>query len=576
MSILTRSVLNKALLSASLLSVSVAAGAMSKPPAPTQLDTEIQLTNSTLDTLTVSLQGNARAELVSATIPPLATRTVAKLGRDSDKNTDLDIRLSSADYDLTLTQQTRGTALTFSAEGNGWDVADKSDENIHRFPVSLAGDNAQIAFKGSDLGNGGNVRYVIQEEDQKPALGGAGELNVLSYNVWATTIYGSKKVDTRLGLMPEVMSGYDVLVLTEVFDLAPSNKLMSELSKEYPYQSAEIFKAGKLMKSGTRIVSRWPFEIEGAEIYDACNAIQCAATRGVIYAKIQKQGKPYHVFATHTQSSDDDANRNARKAQLQEMGDYIRSLNIPADEAVIMAGDFNVNKIGLPEDRDYMESVLNAEEPTNKGHNLSYDSDTNAWAEAPYLEYLDYTLVSRANQQPISATQEVIAPRSTIEKLWGQWDISDHYAARGEFKFDATGVSRAPFPYFGDVVHLRTDDGHYVRAMSGGGSFISAGSNNIGTWESFVLEQADNGKVLLRARDGHYVELDSYLVGTLKASNHDKGAAAQFELVDRGNGKIALKADNGKFLRADFAGGAGLSARASVADSWETFTLVRP
>ena len=81
---------------------------------------------------------------------------------------------------------------------------------------------------------------------------------------------------------------------------------------------------------------------------------------------------------------------------------------------------------------------------------------------------------------------------------------------------------------------------------------------------------------MLRARDGHYVELDSYLVGTLKASNHDKGAAAQFELVDRGSGKIALKADNGKFLRADFAGGAGLSARASVADSWETFTLVRP
>lgn len=575
MSIPARSVLNKALLAASLLSVSVAASAMSKPPA-TQLDTEIQLTNSTLDTLTVSLQGNARAELVAATIPPLSTRTVAKLGRDSGKNTDLDIRLSSADYDLTLTQQTRGTELEFSAEGNGWDVADKSDEKIHRFPVTLAGDSAQIAFKGNDLVNGGNVQYVIQEKDEKPELAGAGDFNVLSYNVWATTIYGSKKVGTRLGLMPEVMSGYDVLVLTEVFDLAPSNALMAELRKEYPYQSAEIFKAGKLMNSGTRIVSRWPFETEGAGIYEACNGIQCAATRGVIYAKIQKQGKPYHVFATHTQSSDDDANRNARKAQLQEMGDYIRSLNIPADEAVIMAGDFNVNKIGLPEDRDYMESVLNAEEPTNKGHNLSYDSDTNAWAEAPYLEYLDYTLFSRVNQQPTSAIQEVIAPRATIDELWGEWDLSDHYAARGEFKFDANGVTRAPFPYFGDVVHLRTDNGHYVRAMSGGGSFISAGSDNLGTWESFVLEQSGNGKVLLRARDGHYVALDSYLLGTLKANNHDRSAAAQFELIDRGNGNIALKADNGKFLRADFAGGAGLSALASSVDSWETFTLVRP
>lgn len=549
---------------------------MSQPPA-TQLDTRIVLTNSTLDTLSVSLQGDARASLVSATIPPLTTRTVATLGRDSGKNTDLDIRLTAADYSLTLTQQTTGTDLAFSAQGNGWNVAEKSDEDIHRFDnLSIGNDTAQLAFKGSDLSDGGSLRYVIQEDDSKPALGDAGELSVLSYNIWATTIFGSKKVGTRLELMAEVMSGYDVLVLTEVFDLAPGNKLLDTLRAEYPYQSGEIFKAGKVMPSGTRILSRWPFEVEGADKYNDCHGIQCAATRGVIYAKIQKQGKPYHIFATHTQSSDDDANRSARKAQLQQMGDYVRALNIPADEPVIMAGDFNVNKIGLPQDRDYMEAVLTAQEPTNLGHNMSYDADTNHWAEQPYVEYLDYTLFSRVHQQPLSATQEIIAPRSISDSMWGEWDLSDHYPARGEFSFAAEGIIRASFPYFGDVVHLKTANGHFVRAMSGGGSFISAGSDQVGTWESFILEQAGNGKVLLRARDGHYVALDSYLVGTLKASNHDKGPAAQFELVDRGNGQIALKADNGKFLRADFAGGAGLSARASAADRWETFELIRP
>lgn len=577
MTLLTRSLLNNALISVSLLSLSAVTAAMSQPPEVVQLDTDIVLTNSTLDALTVTLQGDARASLVSSTIPPLSTRTVATLGRDSDKSSELDIHLSAADYSLTLTQQTQGTDLTFSAEGSGWDVDDQSDENIHRFNnLAIGNDSVQLAFKGSDLSDGGNLRYVIQEHDRKPALGGAGELNVLSYNIWATTIFGSQKVDTRLELMPEVMSGYDVLVLTEVFDLAPGSKLLSSLREEYPYQSAEIFKAGKLLESGTRILSRWPFELEGSEKFDDCNGIQCAATRGVIYTKIQKQGKPYHVFATHTQSSDDDDNRNARKAQLQQMGDYIRSLNIPSDEPVIMAGDFNVNKIGLPEDRDYMEAVLTAQEPINQGHNLSYDGDTNTWAEQPYLEYLDYTLFSRVNQQPLTATQEIFAPRSTAEALWGEWDLSDHYAARGEFSFAADNVTRAPFPYFGDVVHLKTDNGHYVRAMSGGGSFISAGSDQLGTWESFVLQQAANGKVLLRARDGHYVELDSYLLGTLTASNHDQGPAAQFELVDLGNGRIALKADNGRYLRADFAGGAGLSAGASVVDDWETFELIRP
>lgn len=567
-------VLVKSALTTSILCASMMAGAMSNTPEA--LDTDVVLTNSTLDTLTVTLQGDARVEAVASEIPPLATRTVARLGRDSDSNTDLDIRLSAADYSFTLTQQTQGTDLSFAAQSSDWQVAQQSNEDIHRFSVNLASADAQLAVKGTDLDDGGSLQYAIQPQQPKPALGEAGDFSVLSYNIWATTIFGSKEVSSRLQQMPEVMAGYDVLVLTEAFDLAPSSTLLSTLRDEYPYQTGDIFKGGKLLQSATRIVSRWPVEVEDAEVFDECNAIQCAATRGVIYAKIQKQGKVYHVFATHTQSSDDDDNRNARKAQLQQMGDYIRGLNLPADEPVIMAGDFNVNKIGLPEDRDFMEAVLDAQEPQNKGHNLTFDSNTNHWAEAPYLEYLDYTLFGRNNQQPESASQTIIAPRSTVDALWGQWDLSDHYAAVGEFRFDASGVTRAPFPFFGDVVHLRTHNGHYMRAMSGGGSFISAGSDDIGTWESFVLEQTENGKVLLRARDGHYVELDSYLVGTLKATNHDKGAAAQFELVDRGNGKIALKADNGKFLRADFAGGVGLSAGATVADDWETFELVRP
>lgn len=556
----------------SLLGAPLTAMAMSQ--APTQLDTDIVVTNSTLQPITLTFAGDARYQSQATEIPALESRTVAILGRDSGRNSELDVHLSSDGYNLSLTQQTQGTALQFSAEGSGWDLNDYSDEAIHRFNPQAG--RFELAFKGTDLSDGGQLRYVIQQPDNKPELAGAGSLNVLSYNIWATTIYGSKKVDSRLELMPQVMSGYDVLVLTEVFDLAPANKLLDALRAEYPYQSGEIFKAGKLMSSGTRIVSRWPFELEDAHIYNACDGIQCAATRGVIYARINKQGKPYHIFATHTQSSDDDANRNARKAQLQEMGDYIRRLNIAADEAVIMAGDFNVNKIGLPQDRDYMEAVLQAQEPANLGHNLSYDANSNHWAEQPYLEYLDYTLFSRVNQQPLLATQEIIAPRSTTDVLWGEWDLSDHYAARGVFRFDAAGVSRAAFPYFNEVVHLKTANGHFVRAMSGGNSFISAGSDQVGSWESFVLQTTDNGKVLLRARDGHYVALDSYLLGTLKANNHDRGPAAQFELIDRGNGNIALKADNGKFLRADFAGGAGLSAGASVADSWETFELIRP
>jgi endonuclease/exonuclease/phosphatase family metal-dependent hydrolase len=544
--------------------------------APTVLDTDIVFTNSTQDTLQVTINGNANVIQQVTEVAPLATATLAKLSRNSGANTELNIQLSSSNYQLNLTQQTAGTDLTFGANSADLNIVPQGNSAIQRHRTELAGDLNTLAFNASDLANGGKLTYVLQEDDKKPALGAANQLNVLSYNIWATSIFGSKKVDTRLDEMPAVMADYDVLVLTEVFDDIPTKELLTKLRSEYPYQSADVFKVGKVMGSGTRILSRWPFSLEDNFNYNPCDGIQCAATRAVIYAKINKLGNPYHIFATHTQSSDDDVNRAARLAQLEEMGNYIRSLNIPADEAVIMAGDFNVNKIGLPEDRDYLEAILAATEPENLGHNYTYDANTNAWAEQPYIEYLDYTLTANENLQPVSAYQEAFAPRHTKEALWGEWDLSDHYPVRGIFSYPSDAQPQRPgFPYFNDVIHLETNNGHYMRSMSGGNSFISAGSDQIGTWESFTFEDMANGKLAIKAFDGHYLALDSYLVGTLKASSHNTNDAASFTLVDLGNNKIALKADNGKYLRADFGGGVGLSAASSSIGANQTFTLIR-
>jgi endonuclease/exonuclease/phosphatase family metal-dependent hydrolase len=549
---------------------------MAMSEAPTTLDTSIVFTNSTLDTLQVSLSGDASAVQQVQEIGPLATATLAKLTRNAGANSSLNIQLSSADYQVNLTQNTVGTDLKFGANTSDISIAPQTNANIQRFQTELAGDTNTLAFNASDLAKGGQLTYVLQEEDKKPALGAANQLNVLSYNIWATTIFGSTKVDTRLDEMPAMMADYDVLVLTEVFDDIPTNELFKKLRSEYPYQSADVFKLGKIMGSGTRILSRWPFTIESNLNYSACDGIQCAATRATIYVKINKLGNPYHVFATHTQSSDDDANRNARLAQLQEMGDYIRSLNIPADEPVIMSGDFNVNKIGLPEDRDYLEAILGATEPENRGFNYTYDANTNTWAEQPYVEYLDYTLTANSNLQPTSAYQEAFAPRTTIDALWGEWDLSDHYPVRGIFSYPSEAAPQRPaFPFIGDVVHLKTADGYFMRSMSGGNSFISAGSNQIGTWESFTFEDQGNGKIAIKGSDGHYVALDSYLVGTLKATSDSVSAAGTFTITDLGNNQLAIKADNGKFLRADFGGNAGLSAASSRIGTNQTFTLIR-
>lgn len=565
----------KNILSTALLSL-LASSSLAMSKAPIVLETDIVFTNSTLDTLEVSLLGDANAVQTAYQVAPLATATLAKLTRNEGTNSSLDIQLSSEGYQVNLSQKTDGMQLTFGANTNDLSIAPQPESHIQRFKTQLAGDINTLAFNGHNLDEGGALTYVLQEEDKKPTLGAANQFNVLSYNIWATTIFGSKKVGTRLDEMPSVMAGYDVLVLTEVFDDIETASLLKNLRAEYPYQSSEIFKAGKIMKSGTRVLSRWPFVLEDNFKYNPCNGIQCAATRGVIHARINKQGNLYHVFATHTQSSDDDANRAARLSQLDEMGEYIRSLNLPTDEAVIMAGDFNVNKIGLPEDRDSMEARLGATEPENRGHNYSYDANTNNWAEQPYIEYLDYTLTANNNLQPTSAYQEILAPRSTIDSLWGEWDLSDHYAARGIFTFPSEAAPLRPeFPFVGDVVHFETANGHFMRSMSGGNSFISAGSDQVGTWESYTFEALNNGRYAIKAFDGHYVALDSYLLGTLKASSHNITSASTFELVDLGNNALAIKADNGKYFRADFGGNAGLTASSNSISENQTFSLIR-
>lgn len=413
-----------------LCTVTPALMAMSQ--VPTERHTMIQFTNSTQQTLYAYIEAGDNVELLTTEIMPLSTAELAIITR-TNKNDDIAISLSNADYSFSLTQSITKDTLAFGIDSDELTIDPQTDSAIQRFEIQLAASQNTIAFNSEKLHKGGKINYVLQQHDQKPDLGPGNELSLLSYNIWATTIFGSKKVDTRLTEMPAIMSGYDVLVLTEVFDLIRTNKLLKQLSAEYSFTSSEIFKLGKIMQSGTRILTRWPVEEEKNLKYTNCDGIQCAATRGVIYTRINKQGYIYHVFATHTQSSDDDQNRSARLAQLEEMGEFIRQQNIPADEAVILAGDFNINKIGLPADRDQMEYILNASEPENKGHPLSFDSDTNYWAEKPYLEYLDYTLTGNDNLQPITAGQEIFAPRVLTESLWGIWDLSDHYAARGHF-----------------------------------------------------------------------------------------------------------------------------------------------
>ena len=81
----------KNILSMAMLSL-LASSAFAMSEAPKVLETDIVFTNSTLDTLDVSLSGDASAVQTSYQVAPLATATLAKLTRSSGTNSALNIQ----------------------------------------------------------------------------------------------------------------------------------------------------------------------------------------------------------------------------------------------------------------------------------------------------------------------------------------------------------------------------------------------------------------------------------------------------------------------------------------------------
>jgi len=116
----------------------------------------------------------------------------------------------------------------------------------------------------------------------------------------------------------------------------------------------------KSQAGGVFVASKWPIAQQEQYIY-MTNTLSWdhLAAKGVIYAKIIKRvnniSKQYHIFSTHTIHAAGEGQEDVQQArynQVTELYKWVDSLNIPKDEAVIYAGDFNQDihdkdKIGL-------------------------------------------------------------------------------------------------------------------------------------------------------------------------------------------------------------------------------------
>ena len=262
---------------------------------------------------------------------------------------------------------------------------------------------------------------------------------------WAQDVRGG-----LIGSAPYV-AGHDVVVFQELFDNSASDILMGKL-QGYPYRTPVVgrsksgwdetqgdYSVFAPEDGGVGIVSRWPITKKVQYIYDDGCGTDAASQKGFAYVRLNVNGSPVHVIGTHTQADDSLCSSGEaaeiRAGQLREMRNFVDGLHIPADEPVMYAGDFNIDRYG-PEYQNMLQT-LSADAPAYDGVAWTMDPQTNDVAHERYpddpRQWLDYVLFDNRHAHPAAWRNtglDVSSPPWTLDgTTYNRY--SDHYPVQG-------------------------------------------------------------------------------------------------------------------------------------------------
>jgi len=258
----------------------------------------------------------------------------------------------------------------------------------------------------------------------------------MAYNIWY--LFGKPRQSSRWEGIVDVVSGNDVVVFSEAFKGKYRDLIVERIQEEYPHIT-RVISGGSLINGGVFIASRWPFEgLEPGEdgLYDApqhifdgrnCVGEDCWAAKGVQYAVIKKNGRRYHLFATHLQSTSPVLKSSQRAmdvmlGQTGSIGAWVKEWSISKDDPVLIAGDFNFDADDPVVSARALEN-LDAALPDRLGqprHTFVMASPHSS------KQAVDHVLYSREHRKPVSAEQITIVPAGML---------SDHFPVRAMYRF---------------------------------------------------------------------------------------------------------------------------------------------
>lgn len=264
-------------------------------------------------------------------------------------------------------------------------------------------------------------------------------LDVLTYNVFLLPVLPQSQ-GVRASLMADELKGFDLVLLQEAHSDRHRDMVLRGLADDYPYRSRVLGRDRWLKQDGGVIIlSRWPIEAERELLFGPlCEGRDCWADKGVLYARISKEGRRFHVVAIHLQSGADAL--STRERQMAAIRGLIDELALPEDEPVLIGGDLNTDRFSDRASGAFtrMMAILRAAQPdppSGDDYEATYDPARNPLSRGWRGRHIDYVLYATDHLRPHAAYTSVRRIAADDGPL------SDHFAVRGRFVFRPSEVA---------------------------------------------------------------------------------------------------------------------------------------
>jgi endonuclease/exonuclease/phosphatase family metal-dependent hydrolase len=236
--------------------------------------------------------------------------------------------------------------------------------------------------------------------------------------------------------------GPDILLLQEVENLSVVKQFVNEHMGDLGYQSISLIEGPDKRGIDTAIISRFKHVEEHYKnlIYNSDNLPHgevASPTRGIFHVKaILPDQSPIHLFSLHLPSQS--RSTIYRKLALDQLLDYIESLNLESHELVVIGGDFNITASEDKRNKLLKNSVASDFLISHKigcKHCQGTHNYKRSWS------FLDMLFFSK-NMQKRGAANWVVLPRSIDVLNTNKYHVS-RYGTPERFGTSAgrTGVS---------------------------------------------------------------------------------------------------------------------------------------